>query len=76
MHTIDAKRILLHPLPCDDPLRIAAERFLGQLAQAEELAEGCNLCQGTGVVGGAICRCISGLPDEVDDAFVRGERCR
>jgi hypothetical protein len=76
MHTIDAKRILLDPLPYDDPLRIAAERFLGQLAEAEELADDCDLCHGRGMVGGVICRCISRLPDEVDDAFVRGERCR
>jgi hypothetical protein len=74
MHTVDARRILSDPLQFDDPLRVTAERFLDQLAEAQKLANACQCCCGQGQNGGILCECISKLPDEVTDAFLRGER--
>ena len=75
MHTVDARRILSDPLKFDDPLRIAANGFLDRLAEAQELANACQFCCGHGQTEGILCKCISKLPDEVTDAFLRGERC-
>jgi hypothetical protein len=74
MHTTDANRILSDPLPFGDPLRMTAQAFLAGLAEAQKLAEGCRFCCGLGQRGGIICKCISKLPNEVTDAFLRGER--
>ena len=74
MHTVDARRILSDHLRFDDPLRIAARGFLDDLTEAQELASACPLCCGQGQNEGILCKCISKLPDEVTDAFLRGER--
>jgi hypothetical protein len=74
MHTIDAKRILSDPLRLGDPLQVTAKKFLDGLAQAKLLAKYCTVCQGEGHRNGLLCECIAALPNEVTDAFLRGER--
>jgi hypothetical protein len=74
MHTVDAKRILSDPLRLNDPLQLAAKKFLDGLAEAKERADTCSRCLGHGHINGVLCECISTMSDEVTDAFRRGER--